>query len=125
MTVHCVLVLFGHPSSNGASTAANSVNSQLDSFTKRVVDEEMTVQQVSDDELPWPDHYRGVYRVADTHDKNTVISDVENELESIGGLDWYQILYHECEHNDVSATSNDFECVYSVETEYGVVPDSV
>ena len=66
-----------------------------------------------------PTHFRGDVRFEFSDDKPALFDQIETDLNGIAS--WYRIGYHECDHDEDSATP----CAWEQVVEGGTVPDSM
>lgn len=123
MTVHAITAVADAPTDLPEAEARRLVEDFLAQFDQTLPDEQLRLRRVTPRVGEAPPHFRGRYRFPLTVPHKTVLDGLADALAATAGVDWYQLQYHECDHDEPADQRG--VCTPTVTHTAGPIPDGV
>jgi len=128
MTVHCLTAVATTVTDMSETDAQSQIHSLLDSFDPTLRQEEIEVEERGGTTINGQDileHLYGRYRFDVSQSvKDKIITELTQELKDHTDVETFEVVYHECDHDEPNAF--EFNCTPQIIAESQTsVPDSI
>jgi len=121
MTAHAIRAIAEKPDGVTEKDARELVEGAISGLSRNLSEQEVRIQTVDNALTDAPEYFSGIYRFPFDNDKTEIIDFIEQELRNRPDINWFELKYHECYHDEPNGGTCNEEIVVSV----GSIPDSI